>query len=106
MKLNSVFFQPTGEGVNELTDVDIKVNRDSSSDPWTEAKCFEITVGNPYEDKTLYKTFVQAPEDEKVYCDGISEGLTVSCNYVTSSIITFFLAFDNEQLKTANDLDF
>ena len=44
------------------------MNRDSDSDYWSADNCIKVTVGNPYENKSLYSTFVNDIEDEKLSC--------------------------------------
>jgi hypothetical protein len=54
-------FSVLNKNIDAFSDVDVSITKDATSDDWASNRCFTMTVHNPYEDKSLYKSFSQEP---------------------------------------------
>ena len=57
-------FSVLNKNIDAFSDVDVSITKDATSDDWASNRCFTMTVHNPYEDKSLYKSFSQEPGEE------------------------------------------
>lgn len=71
--------------VSQLTEAELELFRFSGGNPWIANHCYELFVSSPYNDPTVYSTFLAG---DAPVCEAVTEGVTATCTVSRSDTLS------------------